>query len=95
MCALSLLSITIMLALPTVSASSDSFSDLKSSISGFDDPRMGTEDLAFFLVSHGFDARPKIGFVEVYLGGHTCKLTTQRLGSGTSQHSGMTSPLRT
>jgi hypothetical protein len=74
-CALSLISITIMLALPTVGASSDSLSDLKSSISGFEDPRMGTEDLAFFLVSHGFDASPKGGFVEVDLGGHTYKLT--------------------
>jgi hypothetical protein len=75
MCALSLLSIVIMLALPTVSASSDSFSDLKSFISGFDDSRMGTEDLAFYLASHGFDATPKGGFVEVNLGGHICKLT--------------------
>jgi hypothetical protein len=73
-CALILLSITIMLALPAVSASSDSFSDLKSSISGFDDPRMGTEDLAFYLASHGFDATPKGGFVEVDLDGHICKL---------------------
>jgi len=74
-CALSLISITIMLALPAVSASSDSFSDLKSSISGFDDPLMGAQDLAFYLASHGFDATPKSGFVEVDLGGHTCKLT--------------------
>jgi hypothetical protein len=74
-CALSLISIAIMLALPTVSASSDSLSDLKSSISGFDDPRMGAEDLAFFLVSHGFDATPKDNFVEVDLSGHTYKLT--------------------
>jgi hypothetical protein len=72
--ALSLLSITIMLALPTVSASSDSLSDLKSSISDFDDPRMGAQDLAFYLASHGFDATPKSGFVEVDLCGHTCKL---------------------
>jgi hypothetical protein len=74
-CALSLLSIAIMLALPTVSASSDSLSDLKSSISGFEDPRMNSQDLAFFLVSHGFDATPKDGFVEVDLGGHVYKLT--------------------
>ena len=74
-CALSLISIAIMLALPTVSASSNSLSDLKSSISGFDDPRMNSQDLAFFLVSHGFDATPKGGFVEVDLGGHIYKLT--------------------
>jgi hypothetical protein len=74
-CALSLISITIMLALPTVSASSDSLSDLKSSTSGFEDHRMSAQDLAFFLVSHGFDATPKGGFVEVDLGDHTYKLT--------------------
>jgi hypothetical protein len=74
-CALSLISIAVMLALPTVSASSDSFSDLKSSISDFDDPRIGTEDLAFYLASHGYDASPKGCFVEIDLGGHTCKLT--------------------
>ena len=74
-CALSLISIAIMLTLPTVSASSDSLSDLKSSISGFDDPRMGTEDLAFYLASHDFDTTPKGGFVEVDLGGHIYKLT--------------------
>jgi hypothetical protein len=73
-CALSLISIAIMLTLPTVSASSDSLSDLKSSISDFEDPRMGAEDLAFFLVSHGFDASPKGGFVEVDLGGHVYRL---------------------
>jgi hypothetical protein len=73
-CALGLISIAIMLALPTVSALSNSLSDLNSSISGFDDPRMGAQDLAFYLASHGFDATPKSGFVEVDLGGHTCKL---------------------
>jgi hypothetical protein len=74
-CALSLISITIMLALPTVSASSDSLPDLKATIYGFDDPRMDTEDLAFFLASHGFDATPKGSFVEVDLNGHVHKLT--------------------
>jgi hypothetical protein len=63
-----------MLALPTVSASSDSLTDLESSIFGFDDPRMGTEDLAFYLASRGFDATLKGSFVEVDLGGHICKL---------------------
>jgi hypothetical protein len=72
--ALCVLSMVIMLALPTVSASSDSLSDLKSSISGFDDPRMDAEDLAFYLASHGFDASPKGGYVEVDLGGQIYKL---------------------
>jgi hypothetical protein len=63
-----------MLALPTVSASSASLSDLKSSISGFDDPRMNVEDLAFYLATHGFDATPGNGNVEVELGGKVYKL---------------------
>jgi hypothetical protein len=73
--ALSLLSVIILLALPTVSASGNSLSELKSSISSFDDLRMGTEDLAFYLASHGFDATPNGNCVEVDLGGHIYKLT--------------------
>jgi hypothetical protein len=73
--AFGLLSIIIMMALPTVDASRDSLSELKYSISAFDDPRMGAQDLAFYLASHGFDATPEGGFVEVDLSGHTCKLT--------------------
>jgi hypothetical protein len=72
--AFGLLSIIIMLALPTVSASNDPLLELKSSISAFDDPRMGSQDLAFYLAYHGFDATPKGSFVEVDLSGHTCKL---------------------
>ena len=68
--ALSLLSIAIIVALPAASASSDSLSNLKATISGFDDPRMDTEDLAFFQAFHGFDAIPKGSFVEVDLNGH-------------------------
>jgi hypothetical protein len=76
--ALSLLSIIILLALPTVSASGNSLSDLKSSISGFDDPRMDIEDLAFYLASHGFDATPKAGYVEVDLNGGHLQAYSQR-----------------
>jgi hypothetical protein len=36
---------------------------------------MGTEDLAFYLASHGFDATPNSNCVEVDLGGHIYKLT--------------------
>lgn len=73
--ALGLLSIIILLALPTVSAAANSLSELKSSIYSFDDPRMGTEDLAFYLASHDFDATPNGNCVEVDLGGHIYKLT--------------------
>ena len=73
--AICLISIVIMLALPNVCASNPSLSDLKSTISSFDDPRMDAEDLAFYLVTHDFDAKPKGGYVEVGLEGRICKLT--------------------
>jgi hypothetical protein len=80
--ALCVLSMVIMLALPAVSASSASLSDLKSSISGFDDPLMDAKDLAFYLASHGFDASPKEGYVEVDLGGQICKLSPNSSAPG-------------
>ena len=73
--AICLISIVIMLALPTVCASNASLSDLKSTISSFDDHRMDAKDLAFYLVTHDFDAKPKGGYVEVGLEGYICKLT--------------------
>ena len=73
-CAASVLLMIIAITVPTVSASGVSLSDLKSSISSFDDPRMDVEDLAFYLASHGFDASPKGGYVEVDLGGQIYKL---------------------
>jgi len=73
-CVFGIISIVIVLAMPSVAASSGSLSDLKSLISGFDDPRMNTDDLAFFLASHGFDASPKGSFVEVDFNGCLCKL---------------------
>ncbi|MDD2755757.1 MAG: hypothetical protein PHS80_09550 [Methanothrix sp.] len=73
--AICLVSVVIMLALPTVGATKDTISELKSTISSFDDPRMNAEDLAFYLVTHEFDAKPKDGYVEVGLEGRICKLT--------------------
>ena len=58
-----------------VSASNASISDLKSTVFAFEDARMNAEDLAFYLATHNFDARPNGGHVEVNLGGSICKLT--------------------
>jgi len=59
----------VLLALPTASASSESLSELKSTVSSFDDPRMDAQDLAFYLATNGIDATPKGSYVEVYMGG--------------------------
>ena len=73
--AIGIILILITMALPTVSASRDSLSDLRSLISGFNDPHIDSEDLAFYLATHGFDATPKGGYVEVDLAGNVYKLT--------------------
>ena len=73
--AIGIILILITMALPTVSASRDSLSDLRSLISGFNDPHINSEDLAFYLATHGFDATPKGGYVEVDLAGNVYKLT--------------------
>jgi hypothetical protein len=73
--AIGIILIIIMAALPAVSASDDSLSDLRSLTSGFDDPLINSEDLAFYLVTHDFDATPKGEYVEVDLAGSIYKLT--------------------
>jgi hypothetical protein len=80
--AISLLSLAILLALPTASASILSLSDLKSVVSSFDDPRMDAQDLAFYLATHGIDATPKGDHVEVDLGGDIYKLTPNGAAPG-------------
>ena len=63
----------------TLSASAGSVSgtvdhtELLKLISQNEDPLMTSNDLAFFLASHDFDATPKDGYVEVKLAGLVCK----------------------
>ena len=42
-------------------------SPLMKLISSMDDPQMSVKDLAFFLVTHDFDAVPKKDYVEVHI----------------------------
>jgi hypothetical protein len=64
--AIYLVSLAIMLI--PVSASNASISDLKSTVTAFEDTHMNAEDLAFYLATHNFDARPNGGHVDVNLG---------------------------
>ena len=73
--AICLMSLAIMLAIPAVSALNVWISDLKSTISAFEDTHMNAEDLAFYLATHNFDAKPNGGHVDVNLDGSICKLT--------------------
>jgi hypothetical protein len=55
------------------SAAADN-SALMKLISQNEDPRMGVKDLAFFLVTHDFDAVPKKDYVEVHIDDTVYKL---------------------
>jgi hypothetical protein len=55
---------------PSITALSSAAADnsaLMKLISDNEDPRMGVKDLAFFLVTHDFDAVPKKDYVEVQI----------------------------
>jgi predicted transcriptional regulator len=58
----------------TASAMSEDISDLEKLISGNEDTRMNSQDLAFFLVTHNYNALPKDGYVELNLNGTIYKL---------------------
>ena len=60
-----LLAITVacilMAVMNTASAMGEDISDLKKLISGYEDMRMNSRDLAFFLVTHNYNAVPRDG----------------------------------
>jgi hypothetical protein len=63
------------------SATSDN-SALMKLIAQNEDPRMGVKDLAFFLVTHDFDAAPKKDHVEVQIDGTLYVLVPNGQSSG-------------
>jgi len=64
----------LMALLNTASAMNEDISDLKKLISGNEDMRMNSKDLAFFLATHNYDAVPRDGYVELNLNGTIYRL---------------------
>jgi hypothetical protein len=64
----------LVICLNTTSAMGEDRSDLHNLISANEDTRMDCQDLAFFLVTHNYDAEPKDGYVEVNLQGKILRL---------------------
>jgi hypothetical protein len=60
--------------LHAASASSSDITELRGFISSFDDPKITVQDLAFYLVTHNYDAAPRDGYVELKLDGEICRL---------------------
>jgi hypothetical protein len=65
------LGITLMSLIPAQGASLD---DMQTLLSSMDDPSMTERDLAFFMVTHNYDAKPLNGCVEVRLDGQVYRL---------------------
>jgi hypothetical protein len=66
--------ICIMVSLNTAYASVEDISDLKKLIAANEDTRMDSQDLAFFLATHNYNAMPKDGYTELNLNGKIFKL---------------------
>jgi hypothetical protein len=60
--------------LHTASASGNDTNKLRVRIFSFDDPRITVQDLAFFLLTHNFDAKPMGDHVELNLNATIYKL---------------------
>ena len=65
----------IMVSLNTASALGGDISDLKKLISTNDDTRTNSQDLAFFLATHNYNAEPEDSYVELNLNDKIYKLT--------------------
>lgn len=66
---------TVLIVSNCSSAVGDDMHDLKSLVMAFEDARMDSQDLAFYLATHGYDAVPRNGYVELNLCGKTYRLT--------------------
>ena len=64
----------LMVVMNTASAVGEDISDLKKLISNNEDMRINSQDLAFFLATHNYNAVPRDGYVELNLNGTIYKL---------------------
>lgn len=60
--------------LQMASASGNDILELRESLFAYEDPKIVVQDLAFYLVTHNYDAMPMDDYVEVKLNGTLYKL---------------------
>jgi len=60
--------------LHTALASGNDISELRERILSFEDSKITVQDLAFYLVTHNYDAIPRDGYVELQLDGESYRL---------------------
>ena len=72
--ALIILACTMTVISTAASAGSDDLSSLRTLIASFEDSRICSSDLAFFLATHNYDAVPRGDHVDLFLGGMIYRL---------------------
>jgi hypothetical protein len=77
-----LLASAIAALLSTSCVSGQELSDLQVVVSSFEDPQMSSYDLAFYLATHGYDATPTEGYVDLNLNSKTYRLTPNSYNPG-------------
>ena len=60
--------------LHTALASGNDISELRERLFSFEDSKITIQDLAFYLVTHNYDALPRDGYVELQLDGQSYRL---------------------
>jgi len=66
----------------SASASGNDISELRELLISFDDPKINAQDLAFYLVTHDYDATPEDGHVVLQLEGKNYRLVPNGKGPG-------------
>jgi hypothetical protein len=63
-------------------ASGNDISELRERIFSYEDTKITVQDLAFYLVTHNYDAVPRDGYVELQFGGENYRLVPNRNAPG-------------
>lgn len=72
--AIAILAAILIVMLNFAYASENDILELKKLIASFDDPKITSQDLAFYLLTHNFDAKPMGDYVELNLNGANYRL---------------------
>jgi len=78
--------------LHTAPASGNDISELRERIFSFEDSKITVQDLAFYLVTHNYDAVPRDGYVELQLDGEIYRLVPNGNAPGVCDVSPLNEP---
>jgi hypothetical protein len=76
----------------TAPAAGNDISELRERIFSFEDSKITVQDLAFYLVTHNYDAIPRDGYVELLLDGEIYRLVPNGNAPGVCDISPLVQP---